>query len=187
MKRCLHLDKMAVVVLLTIWSSCVFMAQAQSANPLYDKGYQGYADVSVGYIPTNNGLQTSLLTSHGYSTGFGLYTGLGTGIELAADHNYPESYYLSFPLFMDLKYSFLNSDFSPYAGLRTGMNLNWGTMKGGVYISPSVGVDIRKHFSFFLKYDYQTTSEYNYVSSSKEYHWLKFRKHAFSVGISVGF
>ena len=163
-------------ILIVVALLCVmtFTAHANNGQSLYEKGYQGYLDFSIGVHNPNNGIQVSLLTSHGYSTGFGQYTGLGTGLEWTPDY---AGSYLSMPLFLDLKYSFLNSDFSPYVGMRTGLNLSFENMRGGAYLAPSVGVDIKRHLSLFLEYDYQTTS----------YDILRFKKHAFSVGVAIGF
>lgn len=166
--------KRITLLLITLLSAGILTAQAKHGNPLYKSGYQGYVDVSAGYHSNNSGMQTSLLTSHGYSTGFGLYAGLGTGVELTPEY---VGTVLSLPLFLDLKYCFIDEDFSPYVGMRTGIAFSPENMRGGIYLAPSVGVDIKRHLSLFLKYDHSTTS----------YDILKFKKHAFSVGISVGF
>ncbi len=149
--------------------------QARTYNPLYEKGYKGFVDFATGYHTQNyNGLQASMLIGNGYSTGFGLYTGLGTGIEWSPNY---QGAYLSVPIYLDLKYSFFNDDFSPYVAMKCGYNISFNFMRGGVYLAPSVGVDIRRHLSLFLKYDYTSASS----------NALKFKKSAYSVGLAIGF
>lgn len=155
---------------------CAFSkTSAPTENPLYgEDGYNGYIELSIGSALHNYGINTSILTSHGYGTGFGLYAGLGTGLVFNPDY---AGTMISIPIFTDFKYSFLDKSFSPYAAMKTGLSFSPENLKAGVYLSPSVGVDIRKHFSIFLKYDYETTSHIK----------VRFKKHTFSVGVAISF
>lgn len=159
-----------VIAILVAYTS-YFLAGAQT-NPLYSSGYQGYVEMSMGMV-SGNGVNVGVLTSHGYGTGFGLYTGMGTGFIIS-----PESgSSVSTPVYFDLKYSFIDDDFSPYAAMKTGVSFSIENGSTGILLSPSIGVDIRKHLSMFLGYGYETTS----------WERLLFKKHVFSVGLSLGF
>ena len=167
------MKKFAIIIAAILYFSTV-STYAYTPNPLYEKGYRGYVDFSVGVISSDNIINTDLTTSHGYSTGFGLYTGLGTGLSFSPAY---AGSILSMPLFLDLKYSILNREFSPYIAMKTGINYSLENYTGGVYVSPSIGFDIKKHLSLLMRYIYETTS----------YDGYKFKKNAFSIGIAIGF
>lgn len=116
-----------------------YNSNAQTKNYLYSKGYK--PDIQVGYMFEGNQPTYSLSSSHGYSFGNGLYIGGGTGLFLNT-LDYGEGSRFMIPLFVELKYSFLNRKVSPYVDFKTGM-LGDLTKKGfGRIINPMAGVDI---------------------------------------------
>ena len=68
------------------------VASAQNENPLYEKGYYGNIELDVGSTfgfsadAPDRGLNAGILTSHGYSSGSGLYVGAGAGLIFNTEH-----------------------------------------------------------------------------------------------------
>lgn len=160
-------------------------AVAQNENALYEKGYYGNIELDMGStfgfsadVP-DRGLNAGVLTSHGYSSGSGLYVGAGAGLIFNTEHYS----FVSVPVFADVKYSFLDNDFSPFMSCKIGTVIN-DEFGAGVYCAPSAGVDM-KRFSVFLKYDLGTgrTSWYSNMKLIE----VEYTKHAFSAGVSYAF
>ncbi len=162
-----------------------FTATAQNENALYKKGYYGNMELDMGSTfgfsadAPDKGLNAGILTSHGYSSGYGLYVGAGAGLIF----NTEDYSYISVPVFADIKYSFIDNDFSPFVSCKIGTVIN-DELGAGVYCAPSLGVDM-KRFSVFLKYDCGTgkTSWY----SDMKLFTVDYTRHAFSVGLSYAF
>ena len=172
-------------LVLIVLGVAMFSIATSAENLLYRGGYYGYIEgdfgstVDIAVNAPDRGINAGVLTSHGYSSGFGLYVGAGAGLIFNTEHYS----YLSVPIFADVKYSFIDNDFSPFVSCKVGTVIN-DEFGAGVYCAPSVGVDM-KRFSVFLKYDCGTgrsewMSGYNLIK--KEY-----TKHAVSVGIAYSF
>lgn len=88
-------------------------AGAQTPNRYYAKGYEGAVEIGLGQAPLE------LMTVHGYRFGNGLYTGLGAGMLWSMPQNFDPNDIVPVA-FGDIKYSFLNSKFSPFVLARFG-------------------------------------------------------------------
>lgn len=177
MKRFLLLSIGAVLL-------CI-VASAQNENPLYEKGYYGNVELDLGSIvgfkadAPDRGINAGVLTSHGYSSGYGLYVGAGAGLIFNTEHYS----YISIPFFADVKYSFIDNDFSPFVSCKIGTVIN-DELRAGIYCAPSIGADM-KRFSVFLKYDCGTGRSSWY--SDMKLIEVEYTKHAFSAGVSYSF
>ena len=122
------------------------VASAQNENPLYEKGYYGNIELDVGSTfgfsadAPDRGLNAGILTSHGYSSGSGLYVGAGAGLIFNTEHYS----YISVPVFADIKYSFVDNDFSPFVSCKIGTVIN-EELGAGVYCAQEdhLGIQIR--------------------------------------------
>ena len=123
---------------------------------------------SIGFLAgSSNNMQVapfSLLMVNGYRNSLGITTGVGVGIEFLST-NY-------MPLFLDLRYDFLDGDVVPYAMAKGGYSLPLASDRseydtnysytGGPLVAVGVGLKIksRTHFAWDigLMYRYQQTS-----------------------------
>lgn len=123
---------------------------------------------SLGFLAgSSNNMQVapfSLLMVNGYRNSLGITTGIGVGIEFLST-NY-------MPLFLDLRYDFLEGDVVPYAMAKGGYSLPLSSDRseydidysytGGPLVAVGVGLKIksRTHFAWDigLMYRYQQTS-----------------------------
>lgn len=123
---------------------------------------------SVGFLAgSSNNMQVapfSLVMVNGYRNSLGITTGVGVGIEFLST-NY-------MPLFLDLRYEFLEGDVVPYAMAKGGYSLPLSSDRseydidysytGGPLVAVGVGLKIksRTHFAWDigLMYRYQQTS-----------------------------
>ena len=126
-----------VSVVLTLFGS--FYGFAQSDGFWYGTGYRVNVEVEAGSTLSRFFIG-SVLTSHGYNVGNGLYCGVGTGVT-ANPNEYGN---FTIPVFADLKYSFMNKDFSPFVAIKMGTSFYVEDLTAGLMCRPSVGVDIRK-------------------------------------------
>lgn len=110
----------------------------------YDlKGYRGFVD--VGYIfgvgneyTKENRIELS--TTHGYQVNNHFFVGGGTGI-----HYMTSADTFLLPMFINFKGYLLNRNISPFFDLKAGYTLILSKLtdediKGGLYVSPSIGV-----------------------------------------------
>jgi hypothetical protein len=132
----------------------------------FDSGFVNMT--SIGFLagsPHNSQVAPfSLLTVTGYRTSYGLFAGVGTGIEF-----FSISY---LPLFIDLRYELFGTDVVPYVMAKGGyglpltpVNREYDTTidySGGALLGLGVGLKIRtrSHFAwdFELLYRYQESS-----------------------------
>ena len=137
-----------IIAILLLSAATVLAARDRDRGSIYHSpGYRGNIEYNIG---GGTGFETSLLTTHGYSFGKGLYGGLGLGVGLA-----PDSYaYLNVPLFMDIRYSPLKNMVSPFVDFKLGGIYEYELNRVGLMVSPSVGLDIRR-WSIFFKYSYR--------------------------------
>lgn len=123
---------------------------------------------SIGFLAgSSNNMQVApfgLLMVNGYRNSLGITTGVGVGIEFLST-NY-------MPLFLDLRYDFLDGDVVPYAMAKGGYSLPLASDRseyevhysytGGPLVAVGVGLKIksRTHFAWDigLMYRYQQTS-----------------------------
>lgn len=137
-----------IMTILLLTAVTVLSARERGRGSIYhSQGYRGNIEYNIG---GGTGFETSILTTHGYSFGKGLYGGLGFGVGLA-----PDSYaYLNVPLFMDIRYSPLKNRVSPFIDFKLGGIYEYELNRVGLMVSPSVGLDIRR-WSIFFKYSYK--------------------------------
>lgn len=172
-------------LLLSLVSIAMLCISTSAQNALYKSGYYGNIELDLGSTfgfsadAPDRGLNAGVLTSHGYSSGTGLYVGAGAGLIFNTEHYS----YISVPVFADIKYSFVDNDFSPFVSCKIGTVIN-EELGAGVYCAPSVGVDM-KRYSVFLKYDCGTGRS-SWYSDSKLIK-VDYTKHAFSAGVSYAF
>lgn len=159
------------IVLLTIMS--LFSLSLIAENRWYlTPGYMGNVELGVGST-TSRELNTTVLTSHGFTNGKGWYFGVGTGL------SYSDC--VTIPVFADVKYSIYDKIVSPFVSLKFGTDIT--AESAGVYCSPSVGMDYR-NVSILLKYDMATGKDWSDPFGGEEF---LVDKHAFSVGLALWF
>jgi len=124
-----------------------------------EKGYYNYTGIGIlaGSRYSNLSAPFTIQTVNGYQSKGSLYFGGGIGVEFFDE--------ISIPVFADLRYRLLNSEFSPYLFAQGGYSLplenNWEyrKAKGGPMASIGIGVmfplNFRTALSFSLSYRYQ--------------------------------
>ena len=158
-------------------AAAALVAVAVSAQSRgYENGYRGNVEVEVGTL-LDSYLNIGFLTSHGYGTSYGLYAGAGTGIFFSPEHYS----YISVPVFVDVKYNFIDSVFSPFVRMRVGTMIGMDELYAGVYCSPSVGVDMGR-VSVSFSYGYS-----NGRASLSGNHALLYDRHTLDVGVGIWF
>ncbi len=97
--------------------------KAQEKNVFYKKGYAPSIEIGGTFVDSF-GFRPEVLTSHGYCFGNGLYVGggLGLGFEHWTIRERENRFFV--PVFVDLKYSFLNRLASPFVGIKAGAMLD---------------------------------------------------------------
>ena len=138
-------------ILFVIGMTLLCVAANAQSNGAYKQGYRGSIElenmVLVNKAPDNMSAM-SLVTSHGYSYGNGMY--LGGGLGLSTEFKYRD--FDRAQLFVEGKYNFLYNVVSPFVQLRTGLDFDfWNSDKVGVFFSPAVGVDFSR-FTMRLSY-----------------------------------
>ncbi len=126
--------------------------KAQEKNVFYKKGYAPSIEIGGTFVDSF-GFRPEVLTSHGYCFGNGLYVGggLGLGFEHWTIRERENRFFV--PVFVDLKYSFLNRLASPFVGIKAGAMLDCTGL--GYMVLPSIGVDI---WRFSLSLGFQNYS-----------------------------
>lgn len=119
----------------------------QSIN--YRQGYRANIELSA-LVPDT----WAITSSHGYGFGNGLYLGGGVGFaaEFLPDYKSAPTYLT--PLFVDMKYSFVDRLMTPFINLSTGAYADITNTGIRYFFSPSLGVDIGR-FAIKLGYEYQ--------------------------------
>ena len=137
---------------------CASMASAQT-NRAFKKGYQGNVEIGnyAVFGKDKAGSLMQISTTHGYSTGTGMFVGLGfgAGYDMFVDGPMGSA-------FMDAKYNFIDTAVSPFASARTGFRV-YDYYGFQPFISISGGVDVG-HFTVKVGYDYgnmRTTDYFN--------------------------
>jgi hypothetical protein len=157
-----------------IWYYRIDEVNKISSEPFEDKGEvrgfgSGYVNVtSMGFLAgsssNSQAAPFSLLTVNGWRSPFGLYTGLGVGIEFLST-NY-------MPLFLDLRFDLRKGDVVPYLLAKGGWSLPLNSgyeeydvsyeYEGGALAAAGIGLKIRtrNHFAWdmALMYRYQRTA-----------------------------
>ena len=128
--------------------------KAQEKNVFYKKGYAPSIEIGGTFVDSF-GFRPEVLTSHGYCFGNGLYVGggLGLGFEHWTMKERENRFFV--PVFVDLKYSFLNQLASPFVGIKAGAMLDCTGLGIGYMVLPSIGVDI---WRFSLSLGFQNYS-----------------------------
>lgn len=171
-----------IAALSVTMSLCASAADRQT--PFSSPGYAGNVGIELGGI-VERGVSAAILTEHGYQFGFGLFTGIGTGVIYTPE---AELSIAAIPFFLDVRYRFMDGEASPFVSMKFGGCYYYDT-SFGLYAAPSVGVDIGR-WSLFLKYDYRSCADAVYVYRT-EYSYFEtrgmFRAHALSVGVNIWF
>lgn len=126
--------------------SCIVLAFSANAqeetvtakNTAHKQGYHFNVELGMG---VDNQMYFS--TSHGYNFGNGLFVGGGAQFMERWDNEWFDGTSKSItPVFGEVRYSLLNSLFSPYFDFRAGAAINITDENVGAMIVPSVGLDI---------------------------------------------
>lgn len=143
-----------ISILFIIASSSTF---AQTESRYFKQGYMGNVELGVGAdVAEDRNAAVSILTSHGYVFGKGVYLGFGAGIQ-------PSLYKwgdFSIPVFTDFKYSPINGVVSPFIGMSLGMHYYTSC---GLFVSPNVGINIGR-WSIFMRYTYREFDYYELIN-----------------------
>ena len=92
-------------LLLSLVGIAMLCISTSAQNALYKSGYYGNIELDLGSTfgfsadAPDRGLNAGVLTSHGYSSGTGLYVGAGAGLIFNTEHYS----YISVPVFADIK------------------------------------------------------------------------------------
>lgn len=180
MKKCILL---VVLLLMGLGVS----ARNWRSNVYFKEGYVpnislgGAASIAKG--GSSQGAVLTVSTSHGYSFGQGTY--VGGGLEVFTDMSGND---FAFPLFGEVKHSFMDNVISPFVGMRSGVVF----MKDdgfGLLISPAVGVDIC-HISFSLSYAFDSgrfSEEVHKYPHPTEYNRYGYSRHLLKFTVSYAF
>ena len=87
------------------------------------------------------------------------------------------------PVFLQVKYNFLNKVVSPYIDLKGGMMTDYTFSGTGWFVSPSIGISFCRRFSIFAAAE-GTVNQYG-RGTGKDYQ--KADIHPWSVGFTVNF
>lgn len=138
------------ILMVLVVCCCGFAAAAEDypVNIYHDNWYVGNVELNAGIALNSNILNAGVFTTHGYAFGCGLFTGFGVGCILS--YNAPA--YVSVPAYVDFRYSAVDDKVSPFVDLKVGAVRHYGC-GGGLYLSPSFGLDIGK-WSVFVKYQH---------------------------------
>ena len=145
-----------------------------------EKGF--HAEGSLGYIDKGAFLNVSA----GYVPVRGLYVGGGVGvrrIDFARVNLRDIEYSTMVPVFLQVKYNFLNKVVSPYIDLKGGMMTDYTFSGTGWFVSPSIGISFCRRFSVFAAGE--GTVNYYGRGTGKDYQ--KADIHPWSVGFTVSF
>ena len=156
--------------------AAMIAAVASAQERAFEEGYSGNVEIQVGTL-LDNYLNIGISTSYGYCTSYGLYAGIGTGIFYSPEHYS----FLSVPVFADIKYSFMESAFSPFVRMRVGTMIDIDDLAAGVYCSPAVGFDIGK---VSVSFSYGYNSGQTYLSANRA---LVYNRHTLDVGLGFWF
>ncbi len=123
-------------------------ADTVSTSRMYRRHYR--ADIELSWSNPNT---WGITSSHGYSSGNGLYVGGGAGFAAEFIANQASAAYL-IPVFADVKYSFMNKLASPFVSLKAGGYADVTNTDMRTFANPAVGVDIGR-FSVKVGYEYR--------------------------------
>lgn len=131
-------------------------------NRSFVKGYHG--NVELGNYATFGENQVGgivmLATTHGYSTGTGMFVGAGVGYgyDIAPDMFVSSA-------FLDFKYNFVDTPVSPFLAARTGARFGFARDDSvGQFVSLACGVDFGR-FSARVGYEYASVRQQIYLNS----------------------
>ena len=87
------------------------------------------------------------------------------------------------PVFLQVKYNFLNKVVSPYIDLKGGMMTDYTFSGTGWFVSPSIGISFCRRFSVFAAGE----GTVNYYGRGTGRDYQKADIHPWSVGFTVNF
>ena len=178
--------KKSLVILIIALFVGAYSAEAQKTKYSYFKpGYWGNIELNGGAL-LSGGSNIGFSTVHGGRLGHGVAMGIGAGLYLDVHELY---YVYNVPIFLETKYSPMKSGLSPFVSLRTGFSIT-DSLTTGFYLSPAVGVDLRR-FSLFIRYGYNLFPMSANISfpdldmniNTKAY----LHAHSLSLGVAVNF
>ena len=178
--------KKSLLILIIALFAGAYSAEAQKTKYSYFKpGYWGNIELNGGAM-LSEGSNIGFSTVHGGRLGHGVAMGIGAGLYLDVHELY---YVYNVPIFLETKYSPMKSGLSPFVSLRTGFSIT-DSLTTGFYLSPAVGVDLRR-FSLFIRYGYNLFPMSANISfpdldmniNTKAY----LHAHSLSLGVAINF
>ena len=132
-----------IIICATLVGSISLNAQNVS-NSLEKKG--PVCEVTVGYYQIKANVDVSMGAaaeiSSGYSFGKGIYLGVGSGVRFWNNSPFPDYYDNSklIPMFVEARYSFLNTPVKPFVDIKGGILTNLTTKSVDNLVRPAVGL-----------------------------------------------
>lgn len=138
-------------------------------------GYAGFVEIGGGIGISPSGGFVNLTTSHGYQIIPQLFTGIGAGAHFDIGNTL-----ISLPVFADIRYNILNSNITPFIGVKVGYSL---LDVQGVYFSPSLGCrfGLSENAAINLSFSYQLQS------AKTDWYYYRFKLHYFALKLGVEF
>lgn len=151
-----------------------------SNNFAAKQGYAGFVDVGGGFgIGNNAGPYTEVTTSHGCQIIPYLFMGAGFGFHYDFDW---EAAIL--PIFVDLRCNFLNSNVTPFVGMKVGYSV---LDAEGLYFNPSIGCrfGLSNNFAMNVTFNYQMQKAT--FGGGWGYYYVEAKRAMNNIGFKVGF
>ena len=178
--------KKNLLILIVALFAVTYSADAQKRKyDYYKPGYWGNIELNGGAL-LSGGSNIGFSTVHGGRLGHGVAMGIGAGMYIDVQELY---YVFNVPVFLETKYSPMKGGMSPFVSLRTGFSVT-DYLATGLYLSPSVGVDLRR-FSLFIRYGFNlfpmsadiSIPDLDINVNSK----LHLKTHSLSLGVTINF
>ncbi len=142
------------------------------------RGYAGFVDIGGGFaIGDYAGPYAEITTSHGCQIIPYLFMGVGFGF------HYDLEWDAAFvPVFADIRCNFLNSNITPFIGMKIGYSIG-----DGFYLNPSFGCrfGLSKNFAMNVTVNYQMQNALFESGSYRNY--VKSRENMSNIGFKLGF
>lgn len=174
-------------VLAFIVSSLSVSAKSRAGNLYYQDRYVGNVNFNIGGTIGHRD-ELSLLTTHGWAFGNGLFFGGGTGILFPLEFG-DRDRGISIPVFADTRYSVMDRNVSPFFELKFGIAYSMELGSTGLLASPSMGIDIGR-WSVSVSYIFQAYNAYRTYDTTvtpSRMVWTPYRYSTITLGCSWNF